>query len=98
MNNVILQSLKITTKNAIMYFTMLIINLINTIINNSIINLSLSVLRDCVKYLSNAEHEEYYSHKDLHAGVSVLLFPFSLVICNSHFIVTWSIYAAVVKK
>lgn len=73
MNNVILKSFKVinNTKNVIMDFKMLIMNLINTIINsiNSITSLPLSVLRDCVKCLPNAEHEEYYSHKDLHAGV-----------------------------
>lgn len=73
MDNVILQSFKTinNTKNVIMDFTMLIMNLINTIINSidSIISLPLSVLRDCVKCLPNAEHEEYYSHNVLHAGV-----------------------------
>lgn len=100
MDNVILQSFKRikNTKNVIMDFTMCIMNLINTIINNinSIISLPLSVLRDCIKCLPNAEHEDYY--KDLHTGVSVFPFPFSLVPRNSCFIVTWSIYATVVKK
>lgn len=102
MHNVILQSFKRinNTKNVIMDFMMLIMNLINTITNstNSIISLLLSVLRDCVKCLPNAEHEAYYSHKDLQAGVSVFLFPLSLATCNSYFIVTWSIYATVVKN
>lgn len=85
MDNVLLQTFKTisNTKNVIIDF-MLIMNLINTIINgiNGIISLALSVLRGCVKCLPNAEHEEYYSHKDLHAGVSVFLFPFSLVTCT----------------